>query len=92
LFSISHSAGAQPDRFSQRALERRDLAVGGPELELGVARCEQLDEVFVAAIVYLDAGHGLRVAAIERFGEPQHRGERAHGLALLRSERAEVRV
>jgi hypothetical protein len=44
--------------------------MGGPELELGVARCAQFDEIFLAAVVQFDAGHCLRVAAIERFGEP----------------------
>src|SRR5918999_6267391 len=71
LFSIRNSTGAQADRFSQRALEWRYLTMGGPELQLGVPRCSELDEIFVAAIVHLDAGHRLRVAAIECFGEPQ---------------------
>jgi hypothetical protein len=44
--------------------------MGGPELELGVARCAQFDEIFLAAVVQFDAGHCLCVAAIERFGEP----------------------
>jgi len=30
----------------------------------------ELDEVFLAAVVHLHARHRLRVAAIERFGEP----------------------
>ena len=64
--------------------------MGGPELELGVARCSELDEVFFAAIVHLDTGHGLRVAAIEGFGETQDGGQRAHGFALPAAERAET--
>ena len=32
----------------------------------------------VAAVVQLEAGDGLRVAAIEAFGQPQDRGERAN--------------
>ena len=66
--------------------------MGGPELQLGVARGTELDEVFLAAVVHLDARDRLRVAAIERFGEPQNRGERANGPARLRAERAEVGV
>src|SRR5688572_27841792 len=92
LFSISNSTGAEADGFPQRALERRYLTVGGPELQLGVARCSELDEVFFAAVVHLDTGHGLRVAAIEGFGETQDGGQRAHGFALPAAERAEIFV
>src|SRR5687768_8019740 len=70
LFSIRDSTGAQTDRFSQHTFERRCLTTGGPELQLGVARGMELDEVFLAAVVHLHARHRLRVAAIERFGEP----------------------
>ena len=66
--------------------------MGGPELQLGVARGAEFDEVFLAAVVHLHARDRLRVAAIERFGEPQNRGQRANGPALLRAERAEVGV
>ena len=58
-------------------LERGGVAAGGPQLELGVACRPQLQQGVVAAIVQLDAGDRLRVAAIEAFGEPQNRGERA---------------
>src|SRR5687768_15196168 len=70
LFSIGDFTSAQADRFSQRALERRYLTMGGPELELGVARGAELDEVFLAAVVHLHARDRLCVAAIERLGEP----------------------
>ena len=66
--------------------------MGGPELQLRVARCSKLDEIFIAAIVHLDARDGLRVAAIERFGETQNRRKRTYDLAFLGAERAEVRV
>src|SRR5688572_17636429 len=65
LFSIRSSTGAQADGFAQRVFERRYLTMGGPELELGVARCAEFDEIFFAAVVQFDAGHCLRVAAIE---------------------------
>ena len=43
-----------------------------PELQLGVTRRAQLQQSVVAAIVKLEAGYGLRVTAIETFGETQH--------------------
>jgi hypothetical protein len=85
LFSIRSSTGAQADGFSQRAFERRYLTMGGPELELGVARCAELDEIFLAAVVQFDASHRLCVAAIERFGEPKNRRQNANSAAPLRA-------
>lgn len=66
--------------------------MGGPELELGVARCAELDEIFVAAVVQFDTRHRLRVAAIERLGEPKNRRQCADGAAPFRSQRAEISV
>ena len=48
-----------------------------PELQLRVARRAQLQQVVVAAIVELEAGDGLRVAAIEALREAQNRRQRA---------------
>src|SRR5688572_5577549 len=92
LFSIRGFTRAQADRLSQDPFERRYLTMGGPELELGVACCSQLDEVLLAALVHLHARHGLRVTTIECLGKPQDRGERAHGLSPSRAERIEVAV
>jgi hypothetical protein len=92
LFSIRDSTGAQADRLCQRALERRYLTMGGPELQLGVARCAKFDEVLLAAVVQFDTRDHLRVAAVERFGEPQNRGQRTNRPARLRVQRAEVRL
>ena len=68
------------------------LTLGGPELELGVAGRTEFDKIFLAAIVKLDAGHRLRVAAIERLGESEDGGERADGPSLFRAELAEAGV
>jgi hypothetical protein len=51
---------------------------GRPELQLRVTRRAQLQQVVVAAIVELQAGDGLRVAAIQTLREPQNRGKRTH--------------
>jgi len=69
-----------PNRFPGEAFERRQRSCGGPHFELGVARRAQLQQIVVAAIVELEAGDRLRVAAIEAFREPQHRRQRTHGL------------
>ena len=53
------------------------MARGGPEFQLRVARRPQLQQVVVSAVVNLDAVDGLRVTAIQTFGEPQDRRERA---------------
>ena len=66
--------------------------MGGPELQLCVARGMELDEVFLATVVHLHARDRLRVAPIERFGEPQNRSERSNRPARLCAECAEVRV
>ena len=55
--------------------------MGGPELELGVAGCAELDEVFVPSIVNLDARDRLRVAPIEGFGDAEECGEGPHRAA-----------
>jgi len=65
------------------------LSLGGPELQLGVARRAQFHEVFLAAIEQFHPGHHLRVAAIERLREAQDGRQRAHGVPLLRAESAE---
>jgi len=56
---------------------------GGPELELRVAAGAHLQEAVLAAVVKVDAGDGLRVAAIEALGEPQNRRQRLDGPAPL---------
>jgi hypothetical protein len=50
-----------------------------PQFELCVARRAQLQQIVVAAVVQLESRHGLRVAAVEAFGEPQDGGERSDG-------------
>ena len=58
--------------FAEHGFERRDVTVGGPELELGVAGGAQPRQVIVAARIEVDAGQRLRVAAIQPLGEPYH--------------------
>ena len=57
------------------------MAVGGPELELGVAGGAQARQVVVAAGIEVDAGQGLRVAPIQAFGKAYHGRESLDGLA-----------
>ena len=65
---------------------------GCPELELRIARRPQLEQDVVAAIVQLDADDGLRMTAVEVFGEAHHRRQRPHDAAPLAFEIAEALV
>ena len=57
------------------------MALGRPQLELGVPRRPHLQQRIVAPIVELDARDGLRVASVEVLGEPQDGRQRPNGLA-----------
>jgi len=52
------------------------VAVGRPQLELGIAGRPQLQQRVVAAIVEFDTSDALGVASVERLREAQHRGQR----------------
>src|SRR5476649_259382 len=78
LFSICVAADLDAERLSRQAFEWSGVARGRPELQLRVARRPQLEKIVVAAIVELEAGDGLRVAAIEALRQPQDRRQRAH--------------
>src|SRR4051812_23989486 len=79
LFSICVAADFDAQRLSGESLERRGVPRGRPELQLRIARRTQLQQIVVAAIVKLEAGDGLRVAAVEALRQPQNCGERADG-------------
>jgi hypothetical protein len=81
MFSIDVSAHLDAKRLAGEALERRRVTGGGPELQLGVSRRPQLQQIVVAAVVKLETGDGLRVAAIQAFRQPQQRGERTDDAA-----------
>src|SRR5580700_1559137 len=90
LFNMSLPADLHPEGLADHPLERRGLAVGRPQLQLRVARGPELQQHVFAAVVKLDPGDGLRMAAIEILGQPQHRGERPHGAAQPAAQIAEV--
>ena len=54
-----------------------------PQLELGVAARADLQQGVFAAIVQLDAGQALRVAAVEAFGQPQDGREASNRAAAI---------
>ncbi len=56
-------------------LERRDVPVRGPQLEFGVPARPQPREIRIVLLMQIDAGDHLGVAAIEPFGEADHRRE-----------------
>jgi hypothetical protein len=65
---------------------------GRPQFQLGVTRRAELQQIVVAAVVNLQSGDALRVAAIEAFGQAQDRGERAHGAPRPARQIRETRV
>src|SRR5258705_3090228 len=76
VFSISVAADLESEGLAGHSLKRRRMPRRRPELQLRVTRRAQLQQVVVAAIVELQAGDGLRVAAIQTLREPQNRGKR----------------
>src|SRR5262245_17330899 len=92
VFSMDDSAHLDSKGLAGQPLERRRVTRRGPQLELGVARRPQLEEIVVAPVVELEAGNRLRVAAIETFREAQQRGERADNPARAARQRAEAVV
>ena len=89
LFNIGVCAHLDAQRLADDALERSGVALRRPQFEFGVAGRPHLQQRIAAAVVELEAGDRLRVAAIEIFGEPQDRGERPDHLAPLALQRAE---
>src|SRR5262249_33527241 len=75
------SGHVETQRPLEHVLERVGVALRGPQLQLGVTRHAQPDQVRVAARDHVDSRDDLRVAAVEPLGQPQHRGERLHRLA-----------
>src|SRR5579872_5114401 len=89
--------GREPSRFDAERLaghplEGRGVALRRPELQLRVARRSDLQQIVVAAVMELDRGHTLRMAAIEALGEPQDGRERSHGAPFLALQIAESLV
>jgi len=61
-----------PKRLANHSLKFCRMSRRGPKLQFSIARRAQLEQAVVAAVVELEARHGLRVAAIEPFRQPQH--------------------
>jgi hypothetical protein len=61
-----------------QAFERDRVTRRRPELELGVSRSSQLQQIIVAAIVELEAGDRLCVAAVETLCQTKNRRQRPH--------------
>jgi hypothetical protein len=86
------AADLNAERLSRQSFEWRRMARGGPQFQLRIAGGAQLQQVVVAAVVELEPGDGLGVAAVEAFGQPQDRRQRAHGPAGPSPERDEAVV
>jgi len=68
------------------------MAVGGPQLELGVGLGPELQQGVFAPVVQLDAADGLRMAAVQALSEPQNRGERADHAPAIAGKAAQCPV
>jgi hypothetical protein len=78
--------------LADHALERRDVPRRRPHFQLRVAAGSDLQQAVVAAIVQLDGRDGLLMTAIEAFGQPQNRRQRANGSPAFPAELAEAVV
>jgi len=61
-----------------------------PEFQFRVARCPQLQQVVIAAVVQVEADDGLRVTAVEALGQPKNRRQRAHDAPFAAAQIAEA--
>src|SRR5687768_7793176 len=66
----------EADRLAEHGLERRDVAMGGPELQLDIAGRAQPREIIVRPRIQVDTRDRLRVAAVESLGQADDRRER----------------
>ena len=83
------SADLDSNRLANESFKRGGVPGGRPQLELCLSSRPNLEQVVLAAIVQLDAGDLLGVAAIEAFGEPQDGRECPDGATLPPAERPE---
>jgi hypothetical protein len=70
----------EADRLSQDSLERLEMAIGCPDLELGVSGRIDLQQRIDTAVAKVEAGDVLRVTPVEAFGDAQDGRECANGL------------
>ena len=68
------------------------MAVGGPDLELGIAPHLQRDPDVVVGDGDVEVRDDLRVAPIQPFGQSDDRGEHAHDHAPLLGQQLEPAV
>jgi hypothetical protein len=86
--STDITAHLDAQRFADQPFERGGMTRRRPELQFRVARRPQLQQPVVATVVQVEAGHRLRMAAVEAFGKPQDRGERSDGSPAFAAELA----
>ena len=72
-------ADLDAERLANQPLEGGGVSRRRPQLQLGVAGRPELKQRVLAAIVQLEPGDGLRVTAVEAFGQAQDRGQRTNG-------------
>lgn len=87
LFLVRGAGDFETNRHRQFLLERRDVTMSGPQLQLCVAVGAQPRQVVVAARKQIDAGKRLRVTAVKSFSQSddgrQHPDRRAKRAAQI---------
>jgi hypothetical protein len=75
-FLVVRPRDFEANRLAEELLERSDVAMCGPQFELGVSRGAQTREVIVAARIQVDPFERLGVASVEPLCQANHRRER----------------
>ena len=82
----------EPDRALQDFFERLHVTMCRPQLEFGVPVGTKTRDIIPVAREEVEPGDGLRVTAVEAFGEPQHGRELFHDAARLGRQKLEALV
>ena len=82
------TAHLDAQRLANHPFEGGGMSRRRPELQFRVAGRPQLEQPVVAAVVQLEVGHRLRMAAVEAFSEPEDRRDRPNRLPSLTPELA----
>src|SRR5437899_4252050 len=84
------AAGLDAKRLASEPYKWRRMTRRRPEFQFRVARCPQLQQVVIAAVVQVEADDGLRVTAVEALGQPKNRRQRAHDAPFAAAQIAEA--
>jgi hypothetical protein len=78
-FLVVAAGDLESNGLAEHPLERADVPVGGPQLELGVAVGAETREVVVAPRIEVQPGECLSMTAVQSLRETDHRRQRFDG-------------